>query len=102
MTQTTDRRLLRDALEPARSGNLELARGLLADYTHENPGDALGWLWRAGVAQSPELAFVWLRQLLEREPGYEPAVRALRVVRLQAAVAATSTNPDLARHLFLE
>jgi twitching motility two-component system response regulator PilG len=95
--------MLREAMRAARSGDRRSARSLLAEYTQENADDPLGWLWRAAVAHTPELALLWLDQLLERDPNHEAGNRARNQVRLQAGVAcARSGDRATARVRFLE
>ena len=99
----TDRRMLREAMRAARAGDRRQARSLLAEYTQENADDPLGWLWRAAVAHTPELALLWLDQLLERHPGHEAGTQARQRVRLQAGIAcARSGDRATARVRFLE
>ena len=95
--------MLREAMLAARQGDRRQARSLLAEYTQENADDPLGWLWRAGVAHTPELALLWLDQLLERDPDHEAGEQARKLVRLQAGVAAVRTGDRAtARVRFLE
>lgn len=99
----TDRALLRQAMRAARAGDLPLARTLLVDHTQQFPDDSLGWLWRAAVAPTPELAYLWLRKLLDETPDFAPAQAAIRKVRLQAAYAALQKGESAtARELFAE
>jgi CheY-like chemotaxis protein len=95
--------MLRDAMRAARAGDRRQARSMLAEYTQENADDPLGWLWRAAVAHTPELALLWLDQLLERHPDHEAGKQARRQVRLQAGVACSrSGDRATARVRFLE
>jgi CheY-like chemotaxis protein len=95
--------MLREAMRAARQGDRRQARSLLAEYTQENANDPLGWLWRAGVAHTPDLALLWLDQLLERHPEHEAGKRAHKLVRLQAGVvAARNGDRAMARIRFLE
>jgi CheY-like chemotaxis protein len=102
-TLATERQLLFEAMRAARDGDRGLARSLLAEYTQETPDDPLGWLWRAGVAHTPELALIWLGELLERYPDHRAGRRAYSVVRLQSAVAACRAGDRAtARQLFTD
>jgi CheY-like chemotaxis protein len=95
--------MLREAMLAARQGDRRHARSLLAEYTQENADDPLGWLWRAAVAHTPDLALLWLDQLLERDPEHEAGKQARQLVRLQAGVAAArSGDRAVARVRFLE
>jgi CheY-like chemotaxis protein len=102
-TLAPDRQLLFEAMRAARDGDRGLARSLLAEYTQETPDDPLGWLWRGGVAHTPELALIWLGELLERYPDHPAGRRAYSIVRLQSAVAACRAGDRAtARQLFTD
>lgn len=103
MAAETNRTPLRVAMKAARAGDRDKARALLAEYTQKQPHDVLGWLWRAGCAQSAELALVWIRQLLERDPDHVAGLNALDAVLPKAAFAAMEANDKpTARKLFRE
>lgn len=59
----------------------------LAKVTELDPEEPLGWLWRAGLAEEPEQALIWINRALDLDPQHPQARRALPRVRLQAAMA---------------
>ena len=94
---------MREAIRVARLGDRRQARSILAEYTQDHGDDPLGWLWRAGVAHTPDLALLWLDQLLEREPDHEVGKQARHLVAMQAGIAAArSGDRQTARKRFLE
>src|SRR5436190_9546754 len=81
------RDLLRQAIAAARQGDRLLARMFLAKVTELDPEEPLGWLWRAGLAEEPEQALIWINRVIDLDPQHPQARRALTRVRLQAAMA---------------
>lgn len=73
----------------------------LAKVTELDPDDPLGWLWRSALAEEPEQALIWLNRVLDIDPTFPQALRALPMVRTQAAIAVARCGDfHTARHLF--
>lgn len=101
MSTPSPRHLLRQAIDAARQGDRPQARMFLAKVTEIAPEEPLAWLWRAGVAEEPEQALIWINRVLDLDPEQPNARRALAQVRLQAAIAVAAAGDfATARQLF--
>lgn len=87
----------------ARNGDRPHARTLLADVAEQAPDDPLVWLWRAGLAEMPETALIWIHRALELQPDFGPGRAAANVVCLQAASSlAQQGDLVMARELIIK
>lgn len=77
--------LLEQGIAAAKAGNKALARPLLDQATELDPESELGWLWLAGVSDSPQEVADCLQRTLEINPGNKRARRGLEWALMQGA-----------------
>jgi len=87
--------LLSQALAAADAGRRAQARTLLKQFVKQQPDHAPAWLALAELAPEPRQAKTYARQALRLDPRSVQAVRFLRHVEAQRAVAVS--RPRLAR-----
>jgi len=68
-------------IEAAREGDKALAYKLLKEATAEDPTSELGWLWLAGVSESPREVARYLERVLEINPFNERALTGWKWVQ---------------------
>ncbi len=95
MPQDTALVLLQEGIAAAKAGNKALARLLLLEATEQDPHSELGWLWLAGVAESPQEALDCLQRVLAINPANPHALKGLEWAKAQAARAAPPRPPPL-------
>lgn len=61
-------------IEAARQGKKTLAYQILKEATNEDPTNELGWLWLAGVSESPQEIASYLERVLDINPFNESAL----------------------------
>ena len=69
--------ILQLGIEAARAGNKAEARELFRLVTREDPNNAQGWLWLAGVAEDRDEKRVALEQVTQLEPSNQLAQKGL-------------------------
>ncbi|HEX6291510.1 MAG TPA: hypothetical protein VFZ66_20170 [Herpetosiphonaceae bacterium] len=69
--------ILQLGIEAARAGNKAEARELFRLVTREDPNNAQGWLWLAGVAEDREEKRVALERVLQADPSNQLAQKGL-------------------------
>jgi hypothetical protein len=69
--------ILQLGIEAARAGNKAEARELFRLVTREDPNNAQGWLWLAGVAEDREEKRVALERVVQLEPSNQLAQKGL-------------------------
>lgn len=84
--------ILQLGIEAARDGNKEEARNLFRLLTNEDPQNAQGWLWLAGVAETPAERRAALEQVIELDPENAMARKSLNVMMQESA--AEPAAPD--------
>ncbi len=93
--------ILQLGIEAAREGRKEEARQLFRLLTRQEPNNAQGWLWLAGVAENREERQNALEQVLIFEPTNEMALKGLHALGVQPSpgknVPAASTPPTLTK-----
>jgi twitching motility two-component system response regulator PilG len=72
------RMLLSEGIAAAKDGNKSLAYQLLQKATKVNPDGELGWLWLAGVSESPQEAVEYLKRVLAINPANQHAISGLK------------------------
>jgi twitching motility two-component system response regulator PilG len=77
LTQKTAAQLLAEGIAAARSGRKSAAHDLIQEATALDPSNEMGWLWLAGVANTPQEAISYLRKALEVNPSCERARQGL-------------------------
>ncbi len=83
--------ILQLGIEAARAGDKAEARELFRLVTREDPGNAQGWLWLAGVAEDREEKRAALEQVVQIDPSNELARKGLAA--LGGAAAARTVAP---------
>lgn len=73
--------LIKEGIAAAKAGHKSLAYPLLQEVTRRDPDNEVGWLWLAGVSESPTEAENYLRRVLEINPFNEHALAGLRWTR---------------------
>lgn len=82
--------ILQLGIEAARSGDKAEARELFRLVTREDPNNAQGWLWLAGVAEDREEKRAALERVVQIEPGNELARKGLAAL---GGARATTPSP---------
>jgi Tfp pilus assembly protein PilF len=72
--------ILQLGIDAAREGNLEEARNLFKLLVRQEPDNAQGWLWLAGVAETLVERSTALKQVLELDPANEMAIKGLQAM----------------------
>ena len=72
--------ILQLGIEEARNGNREAARNLFELLTRQEPDNAQGWLWLAGVADGPDQRREALQRVIALEPENEMARKGLQAM----------------------
>jgi twitching motility two-component system response regulator PilG len=93
LLQNSEIELVQEGIIAARAGRKELAYALLLQATEIDPKCELGWLWLAGVANSPLEAITYLERVIEINPHNEQARDGLDWARKHNAQSA-STNAE--------
>lgn len=78
MSDEKSSNLILEGIDAARSGNRTLAYKLLREATELDPDGELGWLWLAGVSESPQEAAGYLERVLAINPQNEHAISGLK------------------------
>ena len=95
--------ILQLGIEAAREGRKEEARQLFRLLTRQEPNNAQGWLWLAGVAENREERQNALEQVLIFEPTNEMALKGLHALGVQSSpgknVPAASSPPTLTKDI---
>jgi hypothetical protein len=90
--------LLQNAIESARLGFYDDARGLLLQVIRQDPNNALAWLWLAQTLDDPKRQADCLRQALRVEPDNPDALAAVEALRtgmpLPEPGGGTITEPE--------
>jgi twitching motility two-component system response regulator PilG len=95
--------LLRDGIRAARANDKARARECLREVTRVEPANEHGWLWLAGVAETPETALQCLQRVLDINPDNAQARKGLATTRLHMGIAeAKAGRKRTARRLLLE
>jgi hypothetical protein len=84
--------ILQLGIEAARAGNKTEARELFRLVTREDPSNAQGWLWLAGVAEDREEKRVALERVLQFEPTNQLAQKGLAAL---GGPRSTATTPPV-------
>jgi twitching motility two-component system response regulator PilG len=79
MEKVTDK--VQAGINAAREGDKALAYKLLKEATSDNPHSETGWLWLAGVCESPREAAGYLERVLEINPFNERALSGWKWVQ---------------------
>lgn len=69
-----DAALLREAIAKAQQGNRDHASNLLRVVCRRSPDNETAWLWRASVAEGPQKALEYLREVLRINPRHSTAI----------------------------
>lgn len=69
--------LLREAIAKAQEGNREQANNLLRVVCRRSPDNETAWLWRASLAEGPQKAIEYLREVLRINPRHSTALQWL-------------------------
>ncbi len=77
--------ILQLGIEAARKGEKDEARRLFRLLTREQPENAQGWLWLAGVAEDREERQAALEQVLRLDPNNEMALKGLQALGVKPA-----------------
>ncbi|MBA3945833.1 MAG: hypothetical protein H0X37_14855, partial [Herpetosiphonaceae bacterium] len=90
--------ILQLGIEAARAGDKTEARDLFRLVTREDPNNAQGWLWLAGVAEDREEKRAALERVIQIDPNNELARKGLaaltgRTTAVLPVVDATPTPP---------
>ncbi|HSH82357.1 MAG TPA: hypothetical protein VLA19_27835, partial [Herpetosiphonaceae bacterium] len=87
--------ILQLGIEAARAGDKAEARELFRLVTREDPGNAQGWLWLAGVAEDREEKRAALERVVEIDPSNALARKGLAALggAGAAGTAAPTTTP---------
>jgi len=85
--------ILQLGIEAARAGDKAEARELFRLVTREDPNNAQGWLWLAGVAEDREEKRAALERVTQIDPANELARKGLAALGGASAVAATPSPP---------
>ncbi len=89
--------ILQLGIDEARNGNREAARNLFELLTRQEPNNAQGWLWLAGVADGTDQRREALQRVLALEPENEMARKGLQAMGVAIPAAdAVSTAPTVA------
>ena len=95
--------ILQLGIEAAREGRKEEARQLFRLLTRQEPNNAQGWLWLAGVAENREERQNALEQVLIFEPTNEMALKGLHALGVQPSpeknVPTASAPPTLTKNV---
>lgn len=75
------RELLREGIKAAQAGNRSEARHLLLRVTESDPRNENAWLWLASISEYPEELLVFLKNVLEINPGNERAIEWTRATK---------------------
>ncbi len=87
--------ILQLGIEAARAGDKAEARELFRLVTRENPDNAQGWLWLAGVAENRDEKRAALEHVVALEPHNDLAHKGLAAIG-GARVASPPPAPDVA------
>jgi hypothetical protein len=85
--------ILQLGIEAARENKKEEARQLFRLLTRQEPNNAQGWLWLAGVAESREERQAALERVIELDPENEMARTNLQAMRLRPPPVAPLEAP---------
>lgn len=85
--------ILQLGIEAARENKKEEARQLFRLLTRQEPNNAQGWLWLAGVAENREERQAALERVLELDPDNEMALKGLQALGI--AVAPVAPRPSV-------
>jgi hypothetical protein len=89
--------ILQLGIDEARNGNREAARNLFELLTRQEPGNAQGWLWLAGVADGTDQRREALQHVLALDPENEMARKGLQAMGVATPTAdVVSTAPTVA------
>ncbi len=88
------RMLLNEGIAAAKDGNKKLAYHLFQKATKVNPEGELGWLWLAGVSESPQEAVEYLKRVLAINPTNHQAISGLKWVQGKQAEAQDTDGSD--------
>jgi len=80
--------ILQLGIEAARENKKEEARQLFRLLTRQEPNNAQGWLWLAGVAENREERQAALERVLELDPDNEMALKGLQALGIAVAPVA--------------
>ncbi len=86
--------LLKEGIVAAKGGNKAFAYQLFQKATKINPDDELGWLWLAGVSESPQEAVEYLKQVLAINPANEHAISGLKWAKEKLAEVQEKHEPE--------
>jgi twitching motility two-component system response regulator PilG len=78
-------KLLREGIAAAKGGNKALAYQLIKKATNANPDNEIGWLWLAGVSESPQEAVEYLKRVLAINPANDHAISGLKWAQAKLA-----------------
>jgi twitching motility two-component system response regulator PilG len=70
--------LLEEGIAAAKVGDKTLAYRIFKEVTKLDSGGELGWLWLAGVSETPQEAVMYLERVLEINPSNEHAQSGLK------------------------
>ncbi len=85
MSQNDFQAMLNYGVAAAKKGDKGAARPLLQKATEIDPHNELGWLWLAGVAESPQEAVACLQRILKLNPANKQAYQGLEWFQSRAA-----------------
>ncbi|MBL8797650.1 MAG: response regulator [Planctomycetia bacterium] len=92
---------LRAGMAECQAGNKPAARRWLLALTEEQPDNAQGWFWLAGVADTPQEAVAHLERALALNPDDLRVAQSIQSHRLSAGVAEYKAGrPEAARDYF--
>lgn len=86
--------LLKEGIAAAKGGNRSLAYNLFQRATNISPDKELGWLWLAGVSESPQEAVEHLKRVLEINPNNEHAKSGLKWAQERLAEVKEKGDPE--------
>jgi hypothetical protein len=77
---TPEERMLEDAKQAVKAGDLERARELLSAYFKVNPRNAEAWIWMSTAVTSEKERLLCLKRALSLDPQNKTAVLGLRLM----------------------
>ena len=92
--------ILQLGIDEARNGNREAARNLFELLTRQEPNNAQGWLWLAGVADGTDQRREALQRVIALEPENEMA-RLPRGWAVAECMKLSVPGMDAQRHLIV-
>jgi twitching motility two-component system response regulator PilG len=94
---------LRQGVAAARSGDVANARIWLQQAVHFQPGNELGWLWLASIADNPMEAVSCWRRVMAINPTQSHAREGIKLVLFQEALKAARLGQKAeARQMLME